>query len=528
MAKVNFLGGKLEAFDDTNNKLAGGKAYFYEPGTSTPKDTYTTSALTTANANPVILDSAGRAAIWLANADYDMKLTDSADVTVYTASNINPAATASASNYNLQENGSFEDDTDADGQPDKWAVTVWGTQTLDTTFSTHGAQSIKFTSTGSGGGYVTSEDFLPVSETRRYSLHFSMKSSVADVRNLVQILWYDSAQTSVSTEVLLDDSATNPTSETEKFYFIKPPATARYCKLEFYGCHSSDTTAGSTWYDDVIFQNQTAIFNGLTKGADMAVATTMTLAGDGNYIDATGTGTMSAISGDQDEVTFQFDAAATIAAAISPTGANVTTVAGDHFHFVQPVSGTWYCDYYTTSDGRVLAAPTAAQGSSRVLLETLTISSDASKQASAGTWTDYSCLIAVIENLYPASTSSLQLTFNGTSSAYAHSSQHWQEASSSSSYSGSGSASVIDTSAFAFNSSSTNTINGEIKFFNLTNSTYPAATWHITGNDASGRVANSVGSGNLENTTAVTTIEFFMSTGNMTSGTIYIYGIKNA
>ncbi len=65
---------------------AGGKLYFYASGTSTPLATYTNQALSTPNANPVILDSAGRAGnIFLQDLAYKVTLTDSADVQVWTA-----------------------------------------------------------------------------------------------------------------------------------------------------------------------------------------------------------------------------------------------------------------------------------------------------------------------------------------------------------------------------------------------------------------------------------------------------------
>ena len=56
---------KFTGLDNDGNPLSGGKVYFYSAGTSTPLDTYTSSALTSANANPVVLDSAGRATIYL-------------------------------------------------------------------------------------------------------------------------------------------------------------------------------------------------------------------------------------------------------------------------------------------------------------------------------------------------------------------------------------------------------------------------------------------------------------------------------
>jgi hypothetical protein len=57
----------IQFFDDNGDPLANGKLYTYAAGTTTPKATYTTAAATVANANPIVLDSAGRAvAFWMA------------------------------------------------------------------------------------------------------------------------------------------------------------------------------------------------------------------------------------------------------------------------------------------------------------------------------------------------------------------------------------------------------------------------------------------------------------------------------
>jgi len=47
-------------FDDKGKPLSRGKLYFYESGTGTAKATYSNSAMTIANSNPVVLDAAGR------------------------------------------------------------------------------------------------------------------------------------------------------------------------------------------------------------------------------------------------------------------------------------------------------------------------------------------------------------------------------------------------------------------------------------------------------------------------------------
>jgi hypothetical protein len=56
--------GKQQFVTILGTPLVGGKVYFYEPGTETPKTTYQDSALTIPNTNPVVLDSRGQAVIW--------------------------------------------------------------------------------------------------------------------------------------------------------------------------------------------------------------------------------------------------------------------------------------------------------------------------------------------------------------------------------------------------------------------------------------------------------------------------------
>lgn len=77
----------LQAVYDANGApIAGAKAYFYESGTSTPLDTFSDDGLTIANTNPVIADANGRFDdVFLKGQDYKFTLTDSADVTVFTA-----------------------------------------------------------------------------------------------------------------------------------------------------------------------------------------------------------------------------------------------------------------------------------------------------------------------------------------------------------------------------------------------------------------------------------------------------------
>jgi len=92
----------LSSFTDANgDPLSGGTLTFYESGTSTKTNTYSDSALTTPNTNPVVLDSAGRLPldVFLDPAvTYKVVLADSLDVAIWTADPVvDPAANVTAS-----------------------------------------------------------------------------------------------------------------------------------------------------------------------------------------------------------------------------------------------------------------------------------------------------------------------------------------------------------------------------------------------------------------------------------------------
>lgn len=88
---------QLTLFDSNGDPLSGGLLYVYSAGTSTPVNTYTTSALTTANAQPVVADSAGRVVVYLVpGQSYKYICKNSADVTQWTQDNIAATPTSAA------------------------------------------------------------------------------------------------------------------------------------------------------------------------------------------------------------------------------------------------------------------------------------------------------------------------------------------------------------------------------------------------------------------------------------------------
>jgi hypothetical protein len=79
---------KPQIMKDNGQPCAGCSLYAYAAGTTTPLATYSDSAMTTPNTNPIILDSAGRASIWLSAASYKFVLKLTTGVTVWTYDNV--------------------------------------------------------------------------------------------------------------------------------------------------------------------------------------------------------------------------------------------------------------------------------------------------------------------------------------------------------------------------------------------------------------------------------------------------------
>lgn len=77
-----------QLLDNNGDLLAGGKIYTYAGGTTTPLVTYSTSG-GAANTNPVVLDSAGRADIWLTfDTSYKFEVQDSDGNVLFTVDGI--------------------------------------------------------------------------------------------------------------------------------------------------------------------------------------------------------------------------------------------------------------------------------------------------------------------------------------------------------------------------------------------------------------------------------------------------------
>jgi hypothetical protein len=85
---------KMQFFTAAGVPLVGGKLFTYASGTTVPLTTYTSSAATTANTNPIILDSRGEANVWFGPSRYTLVLKDSLDNLIWTADGINSSPSA--------------------------------------------------------------------------------------------------------------------------------------------------------------------------------------------------------------------------------------------------------------------------------------------------------------------------------------------------------------------------------------------------------------------------------------------------
>ena len=85
---VFYLGDpKFRAFDSNGDPLSGGLLDTFEEGSSTPKASFADGTGLVLNPNPVVLDAAGRAEVWL-DGKYKLRLRDSASATQWTMDSV--------------------------------------------------------------------------------------------------------------------------------------------------------------------------------------------------------------------------------------------------------------------------------------------------------------------------------------------------------------------------------------------------------------------------------------------------------
>ena len=104
-----FLNYGPQFFDSSGEVLAGGKLYFKKSGSDTLQNTYQESGLTTANTNPIVLDSAGRATVNIfLDGTYRVELRDSSDTLIWQKDPVqNPVITGATSLADVLASGNI-------------------------------------------------------------------------------------------------------------------------------------------------------------------------------------------------------------------------------------------------------------------------------------------------------------------------------------------------------------------------------------------------------------------------------------
>lgn len=239
----------------------GWELHFFEQDSISRRDTYTNKEGSTTNTNPIILDSRGEFVAFLDPEIYVVELRRPGAMSAIWSENFNgtTGGIISQSAANLINNHSFEVDSGQDGIPDGWYI-----QTFDATssyekvkdVSSKGLFSLKFTSAEAGGGVAITSEAIEVAHLEEYFFQFDIKSSIATVKNMAEVLWYQEPNGNLyDTDLLYEEDTNNPLLFTKKEFRISPPAAASYAKIKLTGCSPSSTVAGSTWFDNIIFTN---------------------------------------------------------------------------------------------------------------------------------------------------------------------------------------------------------------------------------------------------------------------------------
>lgn len=182
---------KIQFFDNVGNPLAGGKIYSYAAGTLTPKSTYTDAGEGTPNANPVVMDSAGRANIWLGTGGYKLILKTSADSTIWTVDNV-------------PGNGSFSGNLSVSGNATiGGTLGITGNTALSGTLATTGAVTLSSTLTATGAisssSTITAAAVIPTGSSPPVNgLYLNSANTPAITANSITVARFLTAVTGVN------------------------------------------------------------------------------------------------------------------------------------------------------------------------------------------------------------------------------------------------------------------------------------------------------------------------------------------
>lgn len=256
-------GAGWQFFDNNGVPLAGGKIYTYAAGTTTPQTTWTTPAGTTANANPIILDSAGRPPqeIWLNVAySYKFSVETSTGILIRTYDNIpglpQPAIVNDASSISYEQGNTVTAGSFVIGRT--YMIASVGSTDFVAIGATANSTGVLFVATGAGSGTGTAYNVQTVEAKLRQTVSVKDFGAVGD----------GVTDDTTAIQAALDAAAGRALYFSEGVYAINDTLTV-----------SADTTVYGDGYGSVVYQ--TAREKNIFDLSNNCVVEMLRLKGDG-------------------------------------------------------------------------------------------------------------------------------------------------------------------------------------------------------------------------------------------------------
>jgi len=151
-------------------------------------------------------------------------------------------------------NGDFSIDSDGDGTPDGWTLTPHSNGKIEITAITEtDALVLYMKSPGGnfGGGVAETRDFIVIGSGALVNLKWWSKSSVATMRNQVEVVYYDENLNGFDSDIIYDESTNNPTSWTLIARSFTTPSGTHFIKFKINGGVAGHETGGTVYFRGV-------------------------------------------------------------------------------------------------------------------------------------------------------------------------------------------------------------------------------------------------------------------------------------
>ena len=274
-----------------------------------------------------------------------------------------------------------------------------------------------------------------------------------------------------------------------------------------------------------------------SKGADVASAAELLVLTDGNSFDVTGTTTITSIEHTADAfgigsiIMLQFDGALTLTHhatdLILPGAANITTAAGDTALFQKYASGDWRCISY-----QVAASAPGGGGGAIAHLASIDLAGESTYEFTAFDSSTYDSYMIILSNVTPGTDNRIfqMRTSTDGGSTYDSGASDYV-------YSLDAGGNVSNASSSNMPVAGTNALGaaaGEYGYSGVVNLHAPhlAVDTYVT---FSGGYINSsasyrfvIGTARRDSAADVDGVQFLFNSGTLGSGTINVYGLKNA